>query len=60
MLLEQTHFPLGKNDGPGLGTMIVVAILLVGVGVVAYNAFKPEVIMPQPKKTENENTTNVV
>ena len=55
MLLEQTHFPLGKNNGPSLGTVIVVTILLVGVGVVAYGAMKPEMIMPSIKKKENEN-----
>ena len=54
MLLEQTHYPLGNSTGPSLGTIILVIILLVGVGTVAYHAFKPEPIIPQPKKPENE------
>ncbi len=54
MLLEQTHYPLGNSSGPSLGTIILVIILLVGVGAVAYHAFKPETITPRLKKPENE------
>lgn len=54
MLLKQTHYPLGNSNGKNWGTVIVIMILIVGVGIIAYGAMQQETIILQPKKRENE------
>lgn len=60
MLLEQTHFPLGKTSsqansiGSNIGAIILVAIIIVGVGVAVYASIDYEPITPSLKKPDNE------
>jgi hypothetical protein len=57
MLLEQTHFPLDTqvNNTNYLGTVIVIIILLIGIGVTIYGLKESEPLTtPSLKPIPNE------
>ena len=52
MLIEQTHFP---QSGPNLGKMALITSVVIIIGWIAYNVFKPSKVKIEPQpldKTE--------
>lgn len=55
MLIATKCLPM-RNDGFPLGTVLIAAIIIVGVGYLGYQVLKPiEPIVPPAKVPKNEN-----
>ena len=55
MLIATKNLPM-RNDGFPLGTVLIAAVIIIGVGYMSYQAMKPiEPILPPAKTPKNEN-----
>lgn len=51
MLIEQTHFPI---SGPNWSRIIIISVVLIGVGVIAYKVFVPQKTETKIKPEKND------